>query len=66
MMISVEMSGFVRYDLRSNVTFCLVWFGLVCKEKLENTRRRLKRLPKTIVDKLVCRLKLVQFPPIAN
>ena len=26
MMISVEMFGFVRYDLRSNVTFCLVWF----------------------------------------
>ena len=41
MMISVEMFGFVRYNLRSNVTFCLVWFGLyrkMRKYKAENKR----------------------------
>ena len=61
-------------DQRCNVWFCSlrltvkcnVLFGLVCKEKWENTRQRLKRLPKMIIDKLVCRFKLVQFPPIAN
>ena len=49
----------VRYDLHSNVTFCLVWF-------VQKIQGRDLRLPKTIEYKLACRFELFQFTPVTN
>ena len=66
MMISVEMFGFVRYDLRSNVMFCLDWFGLYrkmrkdkaeTKKASENDRRQACMSFRTLPIPAGCKLK---------